>query len=136
MWSKQGLPFKIHSREITPKVCKEEQPFYMWHTVLTTKYNQNISKGIKVIEWKSFPLQTDARLSGPNKKMPVLRVTSPYLNLLGNLEFFSGFLEKYNFIHFERRMPFKMHKIIYSKKKKLIKINVWLPYVKFSDPLP
>ena len=35
-------------------------------------------------------------------------------------------------------MPFKMLEIIYSfpEKKTIKKINVCLPYLKFSDPLP
>ena len=65
-------------------------------------------------------------------------VARPYLNLLVNLQFLSGFLEKkYNFMHFEREkniilcilkgniilcilkgnMPFKMHKIIFFSRK-------------------
>ena len=36
-------------------------------------------------------------------------------------------------MHFERQMPFKIHKIIYFFQKKRC---VCLPYLKFSDPLP
>ena len=36
----------------------------------------------------------------PNKKLHVFRVTLSYLNLVGNLEFFSGFLEKILFYAF------------------------------------
>ena len=45
-------------------------------------------------------------------------------------------------MHFERRiilkgeMPFKMHKIIFIPEKKLIKKNMCLPCLEFSDPLP
>ena len=38
-------------------------------------------------------------------------------------------------MHFERQMPFKMHKIIFFPEKK-IKKCVCLPYLKFSDLLP
>ena len=41
----------------------------------------------------------------------------------------------YNFMHFEREMPFKMHRIIYFSRKKINKC-VSLPYLKFSDLLP
>ena len=69
----------------------------------------------------------------PNKKIPVFRVTQPYLNLLVNLEFFSGFLEKYNFMHFARHFCLsKCIKLLFFPEKK----NVCLPYLKFSDPLP
>ena len=43
----------------------------------------------------------------PNKKIPVFRVTGPYLNLM-KPRIFSGFSgKKYNFIHFERRNAFQ-----------------------------
>ena len=41
---------------------------------------------------------------GQIKKIPVFRVTRPYLNLLLKPRFFLGFLEKLNFMHFERRL--------------------------------
>ena len=46
----------------------------------------------------------------PNKKIPVLRVTRPYLNLNLLMKpriLFSGFLKKYNFMHFERQNAFQ-----------------------------
>ena len=60
----------------------------------------------------------------PNKKIPVFRVTRPYLNSLVKPRFFSGFLEKYNFMH-------ACIKLYFFQKK-----NVYLPYQLFSDPLP
>ena len=42
-----------------------------------------------------------------NKKIPVFRVTQPYLNLLAKPRFFSGCLEKHNFMHFERQNAFQ-----------------------------
>ena len=51
---------------------------------------------------------------GPNKRMPVYRVTQPYLNLVVKPRIFSGFLEKYIILCIlKREMSFKMHKIIY-----------------------
>ena len=38
----------------------------------------------------------------PNKNLPVFRVIRPKLNLLVKPRFFSSFLERYNFMHFER----------------------------------
>ena len=44
----------------------------------------------------------------PNKKIPVFRVTRPYLNLLVKPRIFIGFLGKtYNFMHFERQNAFQ-----------------------------
>ena len=56
-----SFPYKVHSREITQNASKEEHPFlHMTHRLdliyIPTKYYQNISKGIKVIERTSFPL--------------------------------------------------------------------------------
>ena len=54
----------------------------------------------------------------PYKNIYVLRVTRPYLYLLVKPRFFSGFLEKYNFMHFEGEMPSKCIKLyIFSRKK-------------------
>ena len=49
-------------------------------------------------------------------------VTRPYLNLLVKPKICPGFLEKYNFMHFERRgeMPFKMNKVIFFPGKKCV----------------
>ena len=69
----------------------------------------------------------------PNKKIPVFRITRPYLNLLVKPRFFSGFLET-NII-----LCILKGKIIYIfQKKKLTekKNNVCVPYLKFSDRLP
>ena len=57
----------------------------------------------------------------PNKiKIPVFRVTQPYLSLMVKPGFFfQVFWKKYNFMHFERRkvifFPEKINKIIYSQ---------------------
>ena len=64
--SAQASPYKVHSREITQKANKGEQPFlHATHRLdpiyMPTKYYQNISKGIKVIERTSFCLRTDRR---------------------------------------------------------------------------
>ena len=73
-----------------------------------------------------------------NKKIPVFRVTRPYLNLLVKPRIFSGFLEK-NIILciLKGKMPSKMHKIIFFfQKKKIDKKKKYLPYLNFLDPLP
>ena len=46
---------------------------------------------------------------GPNKKIPVFRVTRPYLNLLTSetYNFFRFSEKKYNFEPFERRNAFQ-----------------------------
>ena len=64
--SAQASPYKVHSREITQQASKGEQPFlHATHCLdpiyMPTKYYQNISKGIKVIERTSFCLRTDRR---------------------------------------------------------------------------
>ena len=41
------------------------------------------------------------------KKLHLFRVTWPYINLLVKPSIFSGFLEKYNFKHFEMRNAFQ-----------------------------
>ena len=75
----------------------------------------------------------------PNKRIPVFRVTRPYLNLPMKPWIFPGFLEK-NIILciLKGKMPFKMHKIIFfsRKKKKKKKKYVCLLYLTFSDPSP
>ena len=49
---------------------------------------------------------------GQIKKIPVLRVTGPKLNLLVKPRiFFRIFGKNINFMNFEGEMPFKMHKI-------------------------
>ena len=66
----------------------------------------------------------------------LFRVNQPYLNLLVNLEFFSGFLEIIIILCILKdNMPFKMYKIIFfCPEKKIIKKKiVRLPYLKFSD---
>ena len=42
----------------------------------------------------------------PNKKVPVFRVTRPYLNF-PNLDFFQLLWKKCNFMHFERQDAFQ-----------------------------
>ena len=68
----------------------------------------------------------------------MFRVTPPYVNLLVKPRIFpsfSGFPEK-NIILciLKGKIPFKMHKIIFFFRKNEEK-NVYLPYLKFSDPL-
>ena len=67
--SAQFFPYKVHSRDITQKTNKREQPFL--HVTprldliyMPTKYYQNISKDIKVIECTSFYLRMDRRTPG------------------------------------------------------------------------
>ena len=55
IWSEQEFLFKIHSREITPKWHEGAQQFlYETHRLdsiyMSTKYNENLSKGINVME--------------------------------------------------------------------------------------
>ena len=52
-------------------------------------------------------------------KIPVLRVTLPYLNLLVKPRFFFRFSEKYIILCILKgEMPFKMHKTIFFFSKK------------------
>ena len=70
----------------------------------------------------------------PNKKIPVLRVTRPYQNLLVKPRLFPVFWEKNILCEILWEMPFKMHKIISPPPPK--KKHVCLPYLKFSHLLP
>ena len=68
LWSEQDLHFKISSWEITPKRCKMEQPFlHVTHhfdpIYMPTKCNQNISRGLKVMKWTNYRLQTATRFA-------------------------------------------------------------------------
>ena len=76
---------------------------------------------------------------GQIKKIPVFRVTRPYLNLLVNSRIFFRFFGK-NIILciLKGELPFKMHiKLYFFFQKKIIKKKyVCLPYLKFSDSLP
>ena len=75
----------------------------------------------------------------PNKKLPVFRVTRPYLNLLVKPRIFFRFSRIYIIILciLKGEMHFKMHKVIFFFQKKIIKTKyVCLPYLKFSDLLP
>ena len=64
---------------------------------------------------RAWPVQEVVVLR-PNKKIPVFRVTVPYLNLLVKPKK-SGFLEKVILCILKGEIPFKMHKIIFSRKK-------------------
>ena len=86
------------SQQMTTKACKSTQKSCVYKKLVKSNMELNIL------------------LIRPNKKIPVFRVTQPYLNLLVKPRFFSGFLKKYNFMHFER--PFKMHKIIFFSRIK------------------
>ena len=59
----------------------------------------------------------------PNKKIPVFRVTWPYLNFLVKPRTFSRFSgKKYNYIHFERQNAFqKFIKLYFFSRKKIKK---------------
>ena len=60
----------------------------------------------------------------PDKKIPVFRVSQPYLNLLVKPRIFSGFLAKiYYFMRFERRRNF-----FFPEEKIIKKKYVCLPY--------
>ena len=77
------------------------------------------------------------RMKGQIEKLPVFRVTRPYLNLLVEPRTFFRFSGKnIIYMHFERQMSFKMYKIKFFSRKKKIKKYVCLPDLKFSDPLP
>ena len=68
----------------------------------------------------------------PNKKIPVFRVTQPYLNLLVKPRICFRFSEKKNnFMHFESQNAFQN-----AFSGKINKKNICLPYHKFSGPLP
>ena len=65
----------------------------------------------------------------PNRKIPVFRVTRPYLNWQLKPRFFSGFWKKIIIsCILKGKMPFKMHKFIFFSRIK--KKNVCLPYLK------
>ena len=71
------------------------------------------------------------------KKIPVFRVTGPELNLLVKPRFFFQVVwEKYYFMHFERQKAFQNASNNIFSRKKIIKKNVRLLYLNFSDPLP
>ena len=84
----------------------------------------------------------------PNKKIPMFRLTRPYLNLLVKPRIFSGLLVKPRiFFRYSGKiyiilcvlrgeMPFKMHKIIFLQIFFFFFKFVCLPYLKFSDLLP
>ena len=61
----------------------------------------------------------------------MFRLTRSYL-LLVKPTIFSGFLEKIVLCILKDEMPFKMHKFIFFPEK----ICDYLPYLKFSGPLP
>ena len=68
------------------------------------------------------------------KKIPVFRVT--WL-VKPRIIFLQVFRKKYYFMHFERHFAFQNAlNYIFSGKKKWLKKNVCLPYLKFSDLLP
>ena len=75
---------------------------------------------------------------GQIKKIPVFRVTRPYLNLLVKPRNFFRYSGK-NIILciLKGEMPFKIHKIIFFSRKKIIKNKyVCLLNLNFSDLLP
>ena len=62
---------------------------------------------------------------GPNKKIPVFRVTGPYLNLLVKPRIVFRFSGKTIILCILKgEMPFKMHKIKKNPEKKIIKKNM------------
>ena len=61
----------------------------------------------------------------PNYKIPMFRVTRPYLNLLVKPSiFFQVFWKKINLCILKGEMPFQMHKIILFSERKKIKQNM------------
>ena len=72
--SAQASSYTVHSRKITQKVSKGEQPYLSYEEnqhrpgliFMPRKYMyyQNIPKGIKVIKRTSFYQQTDGRTDG------------------------------------------------------------------------
>ena len=77
LWSAQGFPIKIHSREITQTGSMGEQPFlYTTHhfdqTYMPTKYYQNISKGINAMELIRFPHQSSFKGDNSRKQGRVI----------------------------------------------------------------
>ena len=72
---------------------------------------------------------------GQIQKIPVTTVAQPCVNLLVKPRIFSGFQEKYiNVCILKGEMPLKMHRIFIFFRKKIIKKNMCLPNLKFSDP--
>ena len=61
-------------------------------------------------------LDMSVHLIRPNKKIPVFRVTRPYLNILVKPIFFQVFWEKNILLCILKgEMPFKMHKLYFSR---------------------
>ena len=75
----------------------------------------------------------------PNKKIPLFRVTPPYLNLVVKPRIFQVFRKK-NIIFLcilKGQMSFKMDKIIYFSRKKIIKKNMCAyPTINFQTRYP
>ena len=64
-----------------------------------------------------LPIQNFTLLR-PNKKIPIFRVTRPYLNLLVKPRIFLGFLEEHIILYILKgEMSFKMHEIIFFSRK-------------------
>ena len=58
------------------------------------------------------------------KKIPVFRVTRPYLDLPVKPRIFQVFWTKYNFMHFERQFAFQNAGFFFSRIKKLTRKNM------------
>ena len=70
-------------------------------------------------------------------KIPVFRVTRPYLNLLVKNRIYYRFSGKIIILCvLKGKMPFKMHKNIYFFPEKKVKKYVCLSYLKCSHPSP
>ena len=73
----------------------------------------------------------------PNKKIPVLRVTRPYLNLLVKpIIVFRISVKNIILWILKGKMPFKMYKIIFFPEKKKMKKKMCAYLPKISDLLP
>ena len=98
----------------------------------TTKKHEQFPRGQRV---KVFLLNCVIR---PNKKIPVFRVTRPFLNLLVKLRKNVQVFSKNTILCILKgKMPFKMHKIIFFFRIFFFFFLkfVCLSYLKFSDPL-
>ena len=85
----------------------------------STLSHQSLLCTRRVTKTQAFFILTAKTLIRSNEKIPVFRVTRPYLNLLVKHRIFPGFLKKKNIILciLKGKMPFKMHKIIFSSRK-------------------
>ena len=141
-----------NTRQMFYSGCTNLASFFTWTCKQTLlygiKFTHFFRKWIKTVflrvpvnlqifltnKWNS--IHTHYNHTGQIKKISVLRVTRPYLNLLVNPWLFSRLKKNIILCFLKGKMPFKMHKIIFSRKNNNKKKYECLPYLKFSNLLP